>query len=304
MARENLGGGLDSLNSDTHELGTLTEAGVLYPDFIIKSDSGEPVQIESPELMFTGDYARDGNDLILSLNNIEHVIENYFGHEAGSSLVAPNGAFLTFDAVSALAGSPTPAQYAQLSGAGGGLLKIGEVVKLSGSASTKQQDGVEAELAIGVPVYQGDVVNTGADSNLGISFSDGTIFSMSPNSTMVLDELVYDPEDGSNNSMVFNLVQGSFVFATGAIAPSGGMKIETPIATMGIRGTTPKVTIDTELGIAEFSVLPDPSNGDVGSYVLINKATGAIMGTVESAGSKWLVTSLSGEPVEIKKIRP
>ncbi len=54
---------------------------------------------------------------------------------------------------------------------------------------------------------------------------------------MVLDELVYDP-GGSDNSMLVNLVQGTFVFVAGQIAPTGEMEVQTPVATLGIRGTT------------------------------------------------------------------
>ncbi len=260
---------------------------------------GQSIPIGSPELMFTGEYSRDGDDLVISGHGQQLLVENYFSQETGSDLVAPNGALLTFDIVSALTGPASPGQYAQLDGAAGGLKKIGEVVKLTGTASTKQVDGIEVQLEAGAPVYQGDVVMTGADSNLGISFLDGTVFSMSSNSTMVLDELVYNPDDEANNSMLFNIVEGSFVFVAGEIAPSGNMKIETPIATMGIRGTTPTITFDSASGVGKFSVLPDPTTidgltGEVGSYLLFNKITGEIIGRVDSADKNWVVTSLTG----------
>src|SRR5690606_23381708 len=125
-----------------------------------------------------------------------------------------------------------------------------------------------------------DVVETGANSKLGISFVDDSVFSMSAGARMVLDELVFDPARAADSSMVVNLVQGSFVFVTGQVAPAGSMKVETPVATMGIRGTTPKVLIDTNLGVTEFSILPDPGSGKIGSYLLIDKTTGEILGTV------------------------
>ena len=138
-------------------------------------------------------------------------------------------------------------------------------------------------------------------SKLGVSFLDDTVFSMSADARMVLDELVYDPANAANSSMVFNLVQGSFVFVTGAIAPTGNMKVETPVATMGIRGTTPKLFVNADLGVVEFAILPDPGDGKVGSYVLIDKTSGEILGTVDSVGDKWVVTTLSNEAVRIAK---
>ena len=216
------------------------------------------------------------------------------------NLSAPNGAFLSPGVVSALAGPLAPGQYAQLGGASG-LVEIGKILTLTGTASATHPDGVQVNLAIGDPVYQGDVVQTGANSKLGVSFLDETLFSMSANGRMVLDELVYDPAKPADSSMVINLVQGSFVFVTGAIAPTGNMNIQTPVATMGIRGTTPKVVINTELGVTEFSILPDPETGKVGKYLIIDNTNGEILGTVELVADKWVVTTLSNEAVKLAK---
>ena len=53
---------------------------------------------------------------------------------------------------------------------------------------------------------------------------------------MALNEYSYDPT-GTSNAALFSLVQGTFAFVAGKVAHSGGMKITTPVATMGIRGT-------------------------------------------------------------------
>ena len=70
---------------------------------------------------------------------------------------------------------------------------------------------------------------------------------------MELNEFVYDPK-GSSNSTAFNLTKGSFTFLAGAVAKTGNMKIETPVATMGISGTAPHVEI-VEDGTVKFSTL-------------------------------------------------
>ena len=285
-------GPLSSLVSDVLKLDTGAYA-----------DSANISTIDA-ELLFTGDYSREGDSLVISQFGESLVVEDYFAEGNGGNLIAPNGAFLSYEVVSALAGPASPAQYVQSGEPAAGLIKIGEVIKLEGTASNQQLDGVTNQLSIGDPVYQGDVVNTGPASSLGISFSDGTIFSMAASGKMVLNELVYNPGDGENNSMVFNLVQGSFVFVTGAIAPTGSMKMETPVATMGIRGTTPSLTIDMEKGIGEFSVLQDPTAtgepGETGWYVLIDQF-GNIIATVKDSGSKWLVASLYKDPVLVEK---
>jgi tetratricopeptide (TPR) repeat protein len=70
---------------------------------------------------------------------------------------------------------------------------------------------------------------------------------------MELNELVYDPK-GKSNSTLFSLQKGTFTFIAGAIAKTGDMKIDTPVGTMGIRGTAPRVEILDD-GTVKFTTL-------------------------------------------------
>jgi hypothetical protein len=76
---------------------------------------------------------------------------------------------------------------------------------------------------------------------------------------MELNEFVYDPR-GSSNSMLLNLHKGAFTFLAGAVAKTGNMKVETPAATMGIRGTTPRVEILDD-GTVRFTTLIEENEG-------------------------------------------
>ena len=94
------------------------------------------------------------------------------------------------------------------------------------------------------------------DSAVGVTFSDGTTFSLSANARMVLNEFVYSA-NGSANSAVINLVQGSFIFVAGKVAHTGDMKVGTPIGIMGIRGTAVNVTIKADNGAADIFVMAE-----------------------------------------------
>ena len=122
---------------------------------------------------------------------------------------------------------------------------IGHVTKLIGNA-TAIRNGVSIILNQGDNVNKGDVVQSGSDSTLGITFIDGTVFGLASNAKMVLNEMVYDP-NGSDNSSLLSLVQGTISFVAGATAKHGDMKVDTPVATMGIRGTAVLVEIDFEV---------------------------------------------------------
>ena len=139
---------------------------------------------------------------------------------------------------------------------------IGKVVTATGSVTIERASAmvVQANVAsqagqtkVGDLVYLGDVVQTGADGRLGINFTDGSSFNLSSNARMALNEFVYDP-NGQSNSTLFNLTKGTFTFVAGNIAKTGDMKVDTPAATMGIRGTTPRVEISDD-GTVKFSTL-------------------------------------------------
>ena len=139
---------------------------------------------------------------------------------------------------------------------------IGKVMTSTGGVTVEHAIPVivQAKLAsgpnplkVGDFVYRGDAVQTNSDGKVGISFTDGTSFNLSSNARMVLNEFVYDPNSKSNASL-FSLAKGSFTFVAGAVAKTGDMKLDTPVATMGIRGTTPQVEISDD-GTVKFATL-------------------------------------------------
>jgi len=136
---------------------------------------------------------------------------------------------------------------------------IGKVVVATGSVTLERANAVivqvsaDSQAKVGDLVYQGDAVATGADGRVGINFTDGTSFNLSNNARMVLNEFVYDPSSTSNSTL-FNLTKGTFTFVAGKVAKTGDMKIDTPVATMGVRGTTPRVEISDD-GTVRFSTL-------------------------------------------------
>ena len=139
---------------------------------------------------------------------------------------------------------------------------IGKVVTATGVVSIEHLSAVVVQASlggqsgsatVGDSVYLGDVVSTGSDGRVGITFTDGTAFDLSPNARMVMNEFIYDPNSKSNSSLL-SLTKGTFTFVAGKVAKSGDMKVSTPVATMGIRGTTPRVEI-AEDGSFKFSTL-------------------------------------------------
>src|SRR6202040_4214127 len=95
--------------------------------------------------------------------------------------------------------------------------------------------------------------------------------------------------NGSNNSSLLSLVQGTITFVAGETAKHGNMKVDTPVATMGIRGTAVLVEIAADNGPTKFSVLVEPGHV-TGQFVLYDRVTGATLGSISQAGMMMLVT--------------
>ena len=130
---------------------------------------------------------------------------------------------------------------------------LGTFSSCTGSASVIR-NGVSVELHIGDAIQKGDVVQTGSESSVGMTLVDGSAFGMTSNARMVINEMIYDP-NGSSNSSLISLVQGTITFVAGQTAKNGNMRVETPVATMGIRGTAVMVEISANDGPTKFSVL-------------------------------------------------
>jgi VCBS repeat-containing protein len=253
-------------------------------------DTSDYITVPDAHLLFNGEFKRVGtSDLkIVGSDGKSFFIENYFSAEKHKHLMSPEGALLTANVVDALAGPLAPGQEAQ-AGAQPATSQavIGRVDALTGSC-TVVRNGVSVALNLGDLVRKGDVVQTSGSSSVSIVLVDGSTFSLSPNARMVLNDFVYDA-NASNNSAVINLVQGTFGFVAGQVAKTGDMRVETPVATMGIRGTAVLVEISANDGRTKFSVMIEP-NGDTGSFNLYNKTTGALLATVNNSNVGWVVT--------------
>ena len=154
---------------------------------------------------------------------------------------------------SQVGGSQPPATVTPI----GKILEVKGPVTVEHSTAVVVQAGLPAgnpaQAKVDDPVYQGDIIQTGTNGAASIVFADSTSSNISQNARMELNEFVYSPKSKSN-STVFNLTKGAFTFIAGKVAHTGSMKVETPVATMGIRGTAPHVEI-LEDGTVKFSTL-------------------------------------------------
>jgi hypothetical protein len=105
----------------------------------------------------------------------------------------------------------------------------GEVMALSngGSRALKQGDFI----------YINDEIITSNRSFAVLQFEDGAKVTVRPDSTLVIEQYVYNGNDG--DAATLSLVEGGLRVITGAMAKSNpeNYKVRTPVALMGVRGT-------------------------------------------------------------------
>jgi hypothetical protein len=115
--------------------------------------------------------------------------------------------------------------------------RIGQLKTVSGEV-TILRDSARLSVKPGDAVYTKDIVQTGEHGSVGITFVDNSVFSTGPNSEIGLDEFRFDPAAGGE--MLASMPRGTLSVVSGEITKKspGALKIKTPTAVLGVRGTT------------------------------------------------------------------
>jgi FecR protein len=171
---------------------------------------------------------------------------------------------------------------------------IGNVATLTGSA-TVTRNNASTPLQLRDDIFANDVVETAAKSKLGITFNDATTFNLSASAKITIDSYVYQ-EGGTENGALFDVAKGTVAFVAASVAKTGDMRISTPTATLGIRGTTglievPEGATATSTNVA-IKLYPD-ADGKVGR-IEVNDRSGARIGALTQGASGFAIRPGTG----------
>jgi hypothetical protein len=111
-------------------------------------------------------------------------------------------------------------------------------IKTSAGDAKIIRSGKPAAAKVGVPIQQDDVIVTGADGSIGVTFTDNSMFSVGPNTEIVVDKYVFDP-NANDASFTANMAKGTLQFISGEIAKLSpdAVKVNIPTGTIAVRGT-------------------------------------------------------------------
>jgi len=170
--------------------------------------------------------------------------------------------------------------------------QIGQVATLQGSA-TVARGGPAVALRVNDFILENDALETGVSSTLGVTFDDETTFSLSANTHITINEFVYQ-QGGSGNAALFTVARGTAAFLASKVASTGDMKIATPIATMGIRGTTGVVDVPEAGTTGEPRIkLYADADGHVGRIEVFDRQ-GARLGILSQGSSAFALRAGTG----------
>lgn len=225
---------------------------------IIDASSGQDtILVPDHAWLQHADFVRQGGDLLLvGDDGKEILVREYFNQDSPPDLVTSVGGVFDAKLVGSLAGPAAPGEFAQA--ASGATEPIGQIETINGIVEITRVDGTKVSAQKGDDIFQGDVIETGGDASVGIVLADDSVFSLDKDARAVIDEMVYDPGAQTGNVGI-SLVSGVMSFVSGQIAKTDpdAMVLKTPVATIGIRGTSGTI-----------------SSGETVEVVLVNDADG------------------------------
>lgn len=122
-----------------------------------------------------------------------------------------------------------------------GIIKVvsGKVLLLPQGESTP------IEAMANMRLSAGDTVRTGRDGSVGLIFKDDTVVSLGPGSEFIIEEFQFKPVK-LQFSFVGRMLRGTINYISGQIAKLAPetVRLETPDATLGVRGTQVLVEVN------------------------------------------------------------
>lgn len=150
-------------------------------------------------------------------------------------------------ALTLLAGPAFADQAAPLDPAQGGVSdgrRPAGRIKLASGQVFVVRGGNSTPARVGQDVFESDSLRTGNDGRLGVTLRDDTRVSLGPGSEVRLNSFLFAPAEG-RLGLVLNFVRGIAVYVSGKIAKLApdSIRLETPGAIVGVRGTTVAIQV-------------------------------------------------------------
>lgn len=140
------------------------------------------------------------------------------------------------------------------------------------------------QLVLSEELITDERVQTSASGGGQVLFIDQTSLTLTPNSDIVLDRYLYDPESQTGDLSV-SILKGAMRFVGGRITKTSAATIRTPSATIGIRGGIGSVVVDAEGGVDYIHIAGISSTiTNAAGTVTVTREGGSVRVPAPSAG--------------------
>jgi hypothetical protein len=173
---------------------------------------------------------------------------------------------------------------------------IGQVIWVKGNVQANQQNQPPRQLQRKSQIFLHDTIKTDAESSGQIVFLDSTMLAVRDKTELRMDEFTIKRDAPKQEKAVVSLLKGGFRTITGTISKDNpeGYHVNTPVATIGVRGTDYTVFFDVIKGLL--------AKIDIGAIVLandsgeeeLNKDMSRLYGKIDLGGKFELLASMPG----------
>jgi hypothetical protein len=113
-------------------------------------------------------------------------------------------------------------------------------------------------------------IHTSPSGSVQLLFVDKSTLNIAPNTSLLIDEFVYDPASG-NGHMLAKLTEGTLQYIGGKLSHEGAVTIGTPAATIGIRGGTATIEHTASNGTKAVLQFGSISASNAGGTMVITR---------------------------------
>jgi hypothetical protein len=168
----------------------------------------------------------------------------------------------------------------------------GVVLGATGQTSAKGADGATRKLDRRSPISAGDTILTGADGKVQLRMKDGTVLALGENSEFAIKHYTTKASGDKQDGAALKLVKGTLMQVSGNMEKSA-YTLETPVSTLGIRGTVFNIQINTD-----GSVTATVADGAVATA-----ASEAVAGAQQAVATAQTAFNAAVTAVNVKKAR-
>jgi len=113
--------------------------------------------------------------------------------------------------------------------------EVGTAAAVNPQSHGTPPSGETQVLRIGARIVHKERIQTTSSGSVQVLFADKTTLNVGPNSNLIIDTFIYDPAAGTGE-MAVSLTKGALRFVGGQLSHQGAATVNTPTATIGIRG--------------------------------------------------------------------